>query len=163
MRKLGLYWVAAALILSAPVARATIFGSIRGIVHDAQHRPIADAAVTLKSATSAWSATARTDAEGEFKFNAVPLGDYRVTVSQSGFDTLEETVTVISDSAPILHFPMKLATVHETATVSAQAEMANVDSVTPTTLLDRGDIEQTPGADRTNSLQMITDTVPGAY
>jgi hypothetical protein len=38
-----------------------------------------------------------------------------------------------------------------------------MDSVTPTTLVDREDIAQTPGADRTNSMAMITDYVPGAY
>ncbi len=38
-----------------------------------------------------------------------------------------------------------------------------MDSVTPTTLIGRNDIAQTPGADRSNSLQMITDYVPGAY
>ncbi len=37
------------------------------------------------------------------------------------------------------------------------------DSVTTTTLVNREDIEKTPGADRTNSLAMITDFVPGAY
>lgn len=163
MRKLWFCLLAAALIVSAPLARATIFGSIRGIVHDAQHRPIDGASVMLKSTTSAWSATTQTNSDGEFKFSAVPLGDYRVTVAQSGFDTVEQAVTVIPDSTPVLHFPMKLATVQATATVTAQAEVANVDSVTPTTLLDRADIENTPGADRTNSLQMITDTVPGAY
>ena len=38
-----------------------------------------------------------------------------------------------------------------------------MDSVTPTTLVDRDDIAQTPGADRTNSMAMITDYTPGAY
>ena len=37
------------------------------------------------------------------------------------------------------------------------------DSATPTTLVDRSDIARTPGADRTNSLAMITDFVPAAY
>ena len=37
------------------------------------------------------------------------------------------------------------------------------DSSTPTTLVSRLDIERTPGADRTNSMAMITDYVPGAY
>ncbi len=31
------------------------------------------------------------------------------------------------------------------------------------TLISRLDVERTPGADRTNSLAMITDHVPGAY
>ena len=38
-----------------------------------------------------------------------------------------------------------------------------MDSVTPTTLINREDIAQTPGADRTNSMAMITDFTPGAY
>ena len=35
--------------------------------------------------------------------------------------------------------------------------------MTPTTTLSREDIERTPGADRTNGMEMITDYVPGAY
>jgi outer membrane cobalamin receptor len=38
-----------------------------------------------------------------------------------------------------------------------------VNTVTPTTLISRQLIEQTPGADRTNGMEMITDFVPGAY
>ena len=35
--------------------------------------------------------------------------------------------------------------------------------MTPTTVIDREEILQTPGASRTNSLAMITDYTPGAY
>ena len=38
-----------------------------------------------------------------------------------------------------------------------------MDTVTPTTLLNRQDIQQTPGADRTNGVEMITDYVPATY
>ena len=38
-----------------------------------------------------------------------------------------------------------------------------MDSTTPTTMLNRQDIRQTPGADRTNGLEMITDYVPATY
>jgi hypothetical protein len=41
--------------------------------------------------------------------------------------------------------------------------VANMSSVTPTTLVDREDIAETPGADRTNSLAMITNYVPASY
>ena len=40
---------------------------------------------------------------------------------------------------------------------------ATTQSVTPTTMLDREDIRETPGADRTNGMEMITDYVPAAY
>ncbi len=48
-------------------------------------------------------------------------------------------------------------------TVSAAQALAPTDSATPITLVDSLDIERTPGADRTNSLAMITDYTPGAY
>jgi len=144
---------------------ATIFGTVRGVVHDPQHRPVANAAVKLKSATSDWTQTAQTDQDGAFLFTAVPVGDYQVTVTRSGFADEQETVTVVSASSPTLHFQLKIASVNQTETVTAegQEEVANVDSVTPTTLVARADIAQTPGADRTNAMQMITDYVPAAY
>jgi outer membrane cobalamin receptor len=163
MRKLACCLCAAVFLLCSSFLHATIFGKIQGVVHDPQHRPIAAATVVLKSSTSAWSQTAQTDQEGGFSFSAVPIGDYIVTVSQSGFDSSEQTVTVTSGSAPVLHFQLKVASVNQTTVVSAQAEAVNLQSVTPITLIGRNDITQTPGADRTNSLQMITDYVPGAY
>ena len=163
MRKLACSLCAAVFLLCGSFLHATIFGKIQGVVHDPQHRPIAAATVVLKSSTSAWSQTTQTDQEGGFSFSAVPIGDYLVTVSQSGFESSEQTVTVTSGTAPVLHFQLKVASVNQTTVVSAQAETASVQSVTPTTLVSRNDIAQTPGADRTNSLQMITDYVPGSY
>ncbi len=165
MRKYALFSLAVVLLFSCTMARGTIFGSIRGIIHDPQHRPVADATVKLKSATSDWIQTAQTDQDGAFTFTTVPLGDYVVTVTKGGFATAHQTVTVVSDSSPILHFQLQVASMNQTTTVSAESQetVANVDSVTPTTLVARENIAQTPGADRTNSLQMITDYVPGAY
>jgi len=142
---------------------ATIFGKIQGIVHDPQHRPISGATVKLEAITSDWSQTTQTNDNGEFIFTSVPVGDYKITVSQSKFQTAEQTVTVASNSSPVLHFQLAIASVNQTTVVVSEAEVANVDSVTPTTLINRADIAQTPGADRTNSLAMITDYVPAAY
>ena len=154
--------LAALLVLSVP-ALATIFGTVRGIVHDPQHRPIADATVTLKAKTSDYTQTMQTDTEGGFHFDAVPLGEYSVTVSQAGFVTQEQSITVLSGSAPILHFELRLPTQAQSVTVSADSAPAQAESVTPTTLVDQLEIQQTPGATRSNSLAMITDYVPGAY
>ncbi len=52
---------------------------------------------------------------------------------------------------------------HQSVKVSAQTDVVNVNSVTPTTMVSRSEIAETPGAARTNSLAMITNYVPGAY
>ena len=115
--------LATLLFLSVP-ALATIFGTVRGIVHDPQHRPIADATVTLKAKTSDYRQTAQTDIEGGFHFDAVPLGEYSVTVSQGGFATQEHSVTVLSGTAPVLHFELRLPTQAQSITVSANSAPA---------------------------------------
>jgi hypothetical protein len=132
-------------------------------VHDPQHRPIVGASVKLQAITSDWSQTAQSDDNGEFSFTAVPIGDYKITVSQPKFQNSEQTVTVDSGSSPILHFQLAIATLNQTTVVVGRGEVASMDSVTPTTLIGRQDIFQTPGADRTNSMGMITDYVPAAY
>ena len=151
------------LLTFGPLVPAAIFGKIQGVVHDPQHRPVSGAEVKLQATTSDFSQTAQSDDNGNFLFNTVPVGDYKITVSQSKFETSEQTLTVTSGSSPILHFQLALAALNETAVVVGQAATVNMDSVTPTTLVDREDIAQTPGADRTNSLAMITDYTPGAY
>jgi hypothetical protein len=152
----------AVLFFLASAAFGTIFGTVRGIVHDPQHRPVSDAKVTLQANQSAYTLSAQTDAEGQFHFDAVPLGAYTVTVSQGGFETGEQNVTVLSGTAPILHFELRLETQNQSVTVSDSAP-AQGESVTPTTLVDREEIRETPGATRANSQAMITNYTPSAY
>jgi hypothetical protein len=151
------------LLLFGTLLQATIFGRIQGIVHDPQHRPVAGASVKLQAITSDYSQTAQADDNGEFLFTTVPVGDYRITVTEPKFETAEQNVTVDSNSSAILHFQLAIAPLSQSTVVVGESEVVNTDSVTPTTLINREDIAQTPGADRTNSLSMITDFTPGAY
>src|SRR5271170_1115307 len=153
---------AVVLFLSA-AAFATIFGSVRGIVHDPQHRPVQGAHITLKAQHSDWTRSSDSDDNGEFSFTSVPVGDYAVTVSSKGFQQMQQDVIVQSDTSPVLHFAMVVAGANEHVEVSEIPVEATTQSVTPTVTLNRIDIQQTPGADRTNGMEMITDYVPGAY
>ena len=162
VRKLSLSLVAILMMVAAP-ALATIFSTVKGVVHDPQHRPVPGAAVTLKARQADWAKTTTTDAEGAFQIAAVPVGDYTVTVVLQGFNTVEEPITVVSATVPVLHIPLELAGVREAVTVSGSAGDIHPESVTPTTLVSRQDIQNTPGADRTNGLEAITAFVPGSY
>ncbi len=156
--------VVAAFCLFAVVAlHATIFGRVQGIVHDAQHRPVQGAHVTLKAQNSDWSQSQDSSDNGEFEFSAVPIGNYAVTVSAQNFQQMQQNVVVQSDTSPVLHFELTLAGVNESIVVSENPVEATTESVTPTTMLNRVDIQETPGADRTNGLEMITDYVPASY
>ena len=144
-------------------ASAEIFGTVHGIVHDPQHRPIPDSDVDLKAQRSDWVQHQKTNESGEFEFSAVPLGEYTVTVTLANFQTAVQSVVVTSGSSPVLHIPLELASLTEKTVVTGEPVSASVESATPTTLLSRQTIQDTPGADRSNSLAMITDYIPGAY
>ena len=154
----------AAMLLAAAPLRAADVGSVRGVVHAQQHRPLPEVQVKLKSATSEWVESSTTDAHGEFSFMTVPLGDYVLSFSAADFAAAAQAVTVTSGSSPVAHVQLvKGPPALDTLTVTAAAETVIVNTATPTTVVNREDIERAPGADRSNSLAMITDFVPGAY
>jgi outer membrane receptor for ferrienterochelin and colicin len=154
---------ATALVLAiTSFAWGVVFNSVRGIVHDPDHRPVANAQVNLKS-TSGYSQTLTTDAVGSFADVTVPVGEYVVTVTHDGFETSAQEVVVSSRESPVLHFQLALGAAKQAVTVEEKALAANPDTMTPTTIVSREEIRQTPGADLTNSMNMITDYVPGAW
>ena len=150
------------LLLPAQLYAADV-GDLRGVVHDAQHIPIPQAQVALKAAASAWVQTVTTDSHGEFSFMTVPLGDYLLSVTHADFAATTQVVTVTSGTSPIAHIQLAKGPTLAAITVTAAVDTAVPNTVTPTTLVSRQDIERTPGAQQTNNLAMITDFVPGAY
>ena len=141
---------------------ATIFGTVRGLVHDPQHRPVSGASVTIRAENLDWHRSTTTNASGEFRFDAVPVGYYVVSAAYPGFVVPEQRVVLNSGATVDLHFPLSLAQVNEQVEVSAQPEVVDTESSSTPVNVTRNQIAQTPGASRTNSLAMITDYVPGA-
>jgi outer membrane receptor protein involved in Fe transport len=153
----------AAIFGFAAVAFATIFGSIHGLVHDPQHRPLAGARVVVRSTTSDFSQQATSDSQGEFHFANLPLGGYRITVESPGFATEERVITIASERDLRIHFSLAIATASESIEVQDIAPTINPESSTSSSLVSRRQVARSPGADDTNSLAMITNFTPGAY
>ncbi|MGA9670054.1 MAG: TonB-dependent receptor [Terracidiphilus sp.] len=159
------YFLVAALLVTASLPTfATVFATVRGVVHDPQHRPISSADVTLQATDSDFTLRAKTGADGDFELPQAPIGIYRLTVVSKGFATLEQPLTVVSGTNPVLHVALTIASTAQTVTVQGMEDpLSATDSVTPTTLITRAMIDETPGASRTIGVEMITDYVPGAY
>jgi len=163
MKFVRLIILPALLLACAGSGYATIFGNVRGIVHDPQHRPIPNAQVVLSASGSAWLKAIHTNPNGEFEFSAVPAGVYTLAVKVRGFQPATQSITVSSGSAPILHFALEIAAAKQSVQVSGAPETINAQASSTQTTLGKQLIARTPGADRTNSLAMVTDYVPGAY
>src|SRR5438093_12259664 len=103
-------WFVLSIFLFAGAGFATVFGAVRGIVHDPQHRPVSDIPVVLKARASEFTLTKRTDDAGQFHFDAVALRRYTVAVSDLHFIADQQNVAVLSGTAHSLHFELRLLT-----------------------------------------------------
>lgn len=148
------------LLLAVYTLHAADTATIRGVVHDPQHRPIAGARIELRSA--GFSASARSDANGEFSIADVPEGACTVNVYAAGFRAGRQQVAVSAAKNPVLHFPLDVAPLASSVEVSEAASRLNTETSTVQTNVAAKQIVQTPGADQSNSLAMITDYTPGA-
>ena len=149
-------------LLAALPAFASVFGTVKAIVHDPQHRPVKGAQVEVQSRTSAFKMAGATNDDGIATLQNVPVGEYDVTIQSPGFAAVQQSVTVTSSNVQEMHFALAVAQHQETVDVSGAPETVNPSSPVPQVLINRADIAQTPGADRANSMAMITDYVPGA-
>ena len=157
--------LASVLLAAASIpALGSVFATVRGVVHDPQHRPLAGAQVTLQAADSAFVLRTITGSDGEFQLPLAPIGLYRLTVTAPGFAVVTQPLTVASGTSPVVHILLQLAPAVQSIEVEGLGiSLSATDSATPTTLITRADIELTPGASRTIGMEMITDYVPGAY
>jgi len=138
-------------------------GTLKGIVHDPQHRPVPGAQVQIRGRDSGASRSLQANSNGEFEVDDLPEGIYQITVSAVGMQSLEQQATVTAGKIPVVHFQLELAEVHQAIEVSGAASKLSVQTSTVQTVVSPQEITQTAGADQTNSLAMITDFTPGAY
>ena len=151
MSRTNATWYASILVLmlaASTLGWSPIFGDARGLVIDPSEHVIKGARVTIHALASDFTRTADTDDNGEFVFRSIPLGEYTITVERNGFAKMQESVTVTTGSAPALRFQLALAAVSERINVVAEPGIAGSESPTPTTMVSRGQIARTPGANR---------------
>jgi outer membrane cobalamin receptor len=153
----------ALLFLFAASLQATIFGSVRGTVRDPNGRPLPGMRVTLGDASSSRIQSTGTDASGAFHFAAVPIGTYRLVAVGNQLASSAVAVDVGSGAAVNVTLTVIPPSAAENITVIAAAPVVDVRSPTTQTVVARRDIVETPGAERSNSVAMITQFVPGSY
>ncbi len=150
-------------LLATTRGEAAIFGAVNGVVQDPQQLPVAQADVTLRANLSSFRLQSQTDTDGRFSFATVPAGDYTVAVVKPGFQTLEQRIVVRSETVTSLTMALSIGAVSETVEVTGEAGAVDSKSVTTESLVTRDQIERIPGALRTNSMDVVTQFVPGAY
>jgi len=77
--------VLSVFLITAGVFAQAGTSTVRGLVKDPQGNLVAGATVALTNSATSFSRTTTTTTDGVFTFEQVPVGDYRVEVSATGF------------------------------------------------------------------------------
>jgi len=125
--------VAVALLISSSAfaqgGGASSTGTIQGRVTDAQGAVLPGVTVTATSRSALGAQTAVTSETGNYRFPAVPPGDYELTFELAGFNSLKRSGIAIGlGFTANVNVELALATLQETVTVSGSSPV--IDTTT---------------------------------
>ncbi len=149
------------LLLAGTLAAQTFRGGIQGTVTDPTGAAIAGAKVAVTNVDTRFSRNVVSDAQGNYTVTELPLGNYSVTVSFTGFAIKKvEGVTVEISSNRRIDLQLTTGSVRETVQVTSAAPMVETTGNTMGGMIESKQIAELPvnGRDFTKLLE----TVPGA-
>ena len=146
------------LVAGAALAQTSTTGAILGTVAQAG-TPLPGVTVEVKSAAMQGVRTEVTDARGAFRFTLLPPGDYTLTASLSGFNTVtQKNITVGLNRTVTLDVAMS-PQVSEQITVTGAAPVVDVSSTTQSTNVTAQTMQSLPIG---RNFTSIVQVAPGA-
>jgi hypothetical protein len=153
-----------AVLLALSLAAVPMFGqslttgNITGTVLDPSHAVVPNATVNLKGLDTGSTASTKSNASGSFGFSLLKPGRYEITVKQSGFAEVVQTVQVQVGQTSTAEIDLAVAKGTETVEVSGTAPLINTEPSMNTSFTEQ-EVAQLPsaGGDITN----IANTAPG--
>jgi hypothetical protein len=133
------------LALAPCCARAqSTFGSIRGTVTDVSGAVIEGATVSAHSLDESADRQTTTSASGDFLFENLKAGHYRLTVQHSGFADM--VISADLEARQDLRLPVSLSIANQATTVevSADAALINTENATLNHTISNEDLTQLP-------------------
>lgn len=124
-RFLAFAFLSSLLVLAASITRGqTSRGTLTGTVTDSSGAVIAKASVSIKQLGTNVTRQTVTNEAGIYRFDAVDLGTYTLTVQASGFGKQETTgVEIEAAHTTNIDVPLKVGATAETVTVEASPEV----------------------------------------
>ena len=122
-------------------------GSINGKVSDATGGVLPGVTVTIASPNMQGTRSDVTSESGDYRFPAVPPGDYRITYELTGFGTVvREGVRVGLGFTATVNAEMRVASLQETVTVTGESPVVDVTNTTTATNFGQERLASLPNA-----------------
>lgn len=139
-------------------------GSLRGAVQDPTGARIPKAKIVVEALDSSLRREAQSEDRGEFRVDDLPPGNYRITVSASGFADARADVSIAVSSVREVTVTLKAVAANETVNVRSQNSSITTQSVDLASVVHQGvvsshDLQTLPLASR--SFANIAYLAPG--
>jgi hypothetical protein len=147
---------ALSLMASAQLSTSTLFGTVT----DSTGAALPKATVTITQTDTQFVRTVVTNDAGEYRADFLPVGPYKVTVSASGFKTLDReglTLTVTEEAK--LDLSMQAGGTSQTVEVTADIPLLNTGNSVLGRTVDNVEIDNLPLVDR--NVYTLLDLTPG--
>ena len=164
MRKRAWIIWAAALVamLAAPwalQAQTTDRSGIEGRVVDQGGGVLPGVTVSLTSPAMLGGARSTvSDAEGRYRFTALPAGTYEIAFELSGFTTVKRSVRLDTGFVATINETLGVGNIEESLTVTAESPVVDVRTTSVSTNLGKEALEQLP---TTRSMWQVMSMAPG--
>jgi hypothetical protein len=136
-----------ALLGSATVsANQTATGSVVGTVRDRSGAALPNVAITIAGDALMGARTASTAADGNYRIDALPPGDYVLSFSLDGFRTHDHRVSVVLGFTITVDIELGVASHEEQLTVAARSRVLDRQSTAISETLDAGLLADLPGS-----------------
>jgi len=133
------------VFFALPANAQTFRGAINGAVTDPSGAVVPAAHVKATNKATSIDYTTESTSDGQFVFQDLPVGIYKVSVSASGFPTLEvDNVPVAQGAIYTLAAQLKISQQSTTVEVSAAALALDTTTSTQTTLVEGSDLQTLP-------------------
>jgi hypothetical protein len=149
-----------ALPLASPASAQVTNAAIVGTITDTSGAALPGATVTARNVDTGFSRTVPSNDEGAYRLEFLPIGNYAVEVTLSGFKTVTRSGLVlnVNDTARV-DAAMSVGGVAETVNVEAAAPDVNTATSDISKTIDAAAIQTLPLVDR--NVYTLLDLTPG--
>jgi len=148
-------------LTAPPVIGQILYGSIVGIVKDAQGAVIPGATVTIVNKETNLTRETTTNTEGAYTLTNVLPGQYDVKISLAGFrESVRANVPVTIEQISRVDVALEVGTLSETVTVASEAQLLQTDKADVHTEIKSAELTAMP-LNRFRNYQALMNLVPG--
>ena len=139
----------AALVGSGPAFAQLTTGNIEGVVRDEAGETVRGAQVAVRNVDTGLSRALATNDQGRFEALNLPVGNYDVEASLTGFGTAARRgIALVVGRTAVVEITLRVASVKEEVVVVGDAPLVETASATVSQLIDERKVQDLPVVNR---------------